>query len=312
MFYGQLEIILKKMKNKLYILVGISGSGKSTLAHQMWAKNPLKTIIVNRDKIREELFGYNESTIKEYYQRKDIRSLEKQVTIYQDVLIYSGFSQGKDVIIDATNLNKKDIESFSIWNKEVVVIPAINSFDVELCIKRDAERTRSVGEDVIKKQYNKFKSIIKEEDINLDSIDLNNNPSNKPVYVFDIDNTLAHKGDRNPFDESKVLEDVPDTTICNLAQILHNSGTEILICSGRTKACLEDTKEWLRINLGFVPEIRMREIGDQRADWIIKTEMWQDICKKKYIIGMFDDRAQVCYRAKMLGLKVLQVENGLF
>jgi len=300
------------MKNKLYIFIGISGSGKSTLAHQMWAKNPQKTVIVNRDKIREELFGYNESTVKEYYQRKDIRYLEKQVTLYQDSIIYNAFSQGKDVIVDATNLNKKDIQAFSIWNKEVVVIPAIDSFDVELCISRDKERVRSVGEDIIRKQYNKFKNILGQDDFNFDVIELNNNPQNKPVYVFDIDGTLAHKGDRNAFDESKVLEDAPDTTVCNLAQILHNSGMEVMICSGRTEACLEDTKEWLRIHLGFVPEIRMRKVGDQRADWIVKTEMWQDICKKKYIMGLIDDRNQVVYRARMLGLKVMQVENGMF
>ena len=300
------------MKNKLYIFVGISGSGKSTIAHKMWARNPQKTVIVNRDKIREELFGYSESTVKEYYQRRDIRSLEKQVTLYQDSIIYNVFSQGKDVIVDATNLNKKDIQAFSIWNKEIVVMPTVDSFDVELCIKRDAERTRSVGEEVIRKQYNKFRGIIKEDRFDFNIIDLDNSPSNKPVYIFDIDGTLAHKGDRNPFDETKVLQDTPDNVVCNLAQVLHNSGMEVLICSGRTEDCLEDTKEWLRIHLGFIPEIRMRKIGDQRADWIVKTEMWQDICKKKYIMGLIDDRNQVMYRGRMLGLKVMQVENGMF
>lgn len=298
--------------NKLHIFIGISGSGKSTLAHKMWAKNPQKTIIVNRDKIREELFGYNESTIKEYYQRKDVRYLEKQVTLYQDSIIYNAFSQGKDVIIDATNLNKKDIQAFSIWNKETELMIATDSFDVELCIKRDAERTRSVGEDIIRKQYNKFKNLLKQNDFNFDVIELNNNPQNKPVYVVDLDGTLCKANNRDIFDESKVLTDDADTTICNLVQILHNSGMEILICSGRTEACLEDTKEWLRIHLGFVPEIRMRKIGDQRADWVVKTEMWQDICKKKYIMSLIDDRNQVVYRGRMLGLKVIQVENGMF
>ncbi len=297
--------------NKLHILVGISGSGKSTLAHKMWAKNPQNTIIVNRDKIREELFGYNESTIKGYYKRNDICTLEKQISLYQDSIIYNAFSQGKDIIVDATNLNKKDIEAFSIWNKEVECILMKDSFDIELCIKRDAGRTRSVGEQIIKKQYNKFRNVVK-QDFSFNVVNLNNNTSNKPVYIFDIDGTLAHKGGRNAFDETKVLQDAPDTTVCNLARILYNSGTEVLICSGRTEACLKDTKEWLAIHLGFVPEIRMRKVGDQRSDWIIKTEMWQDICKKRYIMGLIDDRNQIIYRGRMLGLKAMQVENGLF
>lgn len=44
-------------KGELIILVGISGSGKSTWSQNEWELNPTKTVIVNRDKIRELLFG---------------------------------------------------------------------------------------------------------------------------------------------------------------------------------------------------------------------------------------------------------------
>lgn len=81
--------------NKLIILVGISGSGKSTFASTMVRHNPERYVIVNRDKIRELLYGYTEETISEYYQRNDLNKLEKQVTAYEDILIKQGLSIGK-------------------------------------------------------------------------------------------------------------------------------------------------------------------------------------------------------------------------
>ena len=36
--------------------------------------------------------------------------------------------------------------------------------------------------------------------------------------------------------------------------------------------------------------------------------MWNDICKDRYIMGLIDDRNQIIYRGRMLGLKAMQVE----
>ena len=56
----------------------------------------------------------------------------------------------------------------------------------------------------------------------------------------------------------------------------------------------------------------MRRIGDVSPDWQVKTEMWHEICKDRHIMGLIDDRNQIIYRGRMLGLKAMQVENGLF
>ena len=45
------------------ILIGISNSGKSTYAHEKWLKDPQNTVVINRDKIRELLFGFNRNLI---------------------------------------------------------------------------------------------------------------------------------------------------------------------------------------------------------------------------------------------------------
>jgi len=50
---------------KITLMVGISGSGKSTKAKEISEKTG--ALIVNRDKLREMLFGYTEQNIASYY-----------------------------------------------------------------------------------------------------------------------------------------------------------------------------------------------------------------------------------------------------
>lgn len=296
---------------KLTILVGISGSGKSTLAKSIWMEDPRNTIIISRDVLRYN-FGYDESTIHLYYERSDVNKLEKEITFMQDSLIYDALTKGKHVIIDATNLKKKYIEEFAFWNVPTDFRIALTSYDLEECIKRDAHRVRKVGEDVIKRQYNQFMNL-NLDDLTLSPITIKNNPKLKPVYIFDIDGTLAHSEGRNPFDFSRVGEDTKDELVGNLFSILSSiNRDEIMVCTGREETCRDETELWFLSNFGFVPKMFMRKKGDYRADWIVKTEMWQDICKSKYILGMFDDRQQVVRRARMLGFKVIQVDNGCF
>ena len=72
------------MTKQLEILIGISGSGKSTYAHEEWEKNPEQVIVVNRDKIRELLFGYTESNVELYYIKDNVKKLEKELSNLED------------------------------------------------------------------------------------------------------------------------------------------------------------------------------------------------------------------------------------
>ena len=83
-------------------------------------------------------------------------------------------------------------------------------------------------------------------------------------------------------------------------------------CASRDGVCLPETKEWLDRMGIHNDEIYIRDRGDQRADWIVKEEMWRKISEDNYIVGMFDDRLQVVRRARALGLKVFNVEYNNF
>ena len=301
-------------KAKLEILVGVSGSGKSTYAKKEFNKDVDNVLIVNRDSIRNLLFGYSDENIHEYYKRSDLNSLEKKVTAFEDTMVYEGIEMWKHIIVDATHLSINYLKRFSYWNTPTYVT-IFNTEDIKTCFESDDKRTRKVGKDVISNQYKKFKKLINSEEflnLKFDKEYLGNSVKNKRVIVFDIDGTLAEKGSRNPFNEKDVLQDEVHSSVVHMLQMYFNSGNEVIVCTGRTEGCRKDTEQWFRINVGFVPKIYMRNVGDVRPDWQVKTEMWNDICKDRYISLLVDDRNQVVRRARMLGLKVAQVEYGNF
>lgn len=306
-------------KGKLLILIGISGSGKSTYAHNLWLREPDKYVIVNRDKVRELLFGFTEKSVDEYYRIEKLGKYENQVTRYCDTLIHDGLNHDKTVIIDSTNLSLKYLNSYSYWN--VPTDFKIFEMRLEDAIQRDLQRPRQVGEDVIEKQYARYRSLIsmtlKEGAlVDFEPTNIEMNQDNPDAFVFDIDGTLAHmnrgEGGRSPYDWRRVGEDIVDGPTREALLSLRESGNSIIICTGRDGICLPETKQWLADNKIPYDELMIREKGDVRPDWVIKELMWRDLAQDYNIIGMFDDRLQVVRRARALGLKVFNVEYNNF
>jgi len=297
------------------VTVGISGSGKSTWAKEQWEKSPLNTIIVNRDKIRELLFGYTEENISEYYSRKDISKLEKQVTLYEDTLIHDGLNQNKTVIVDATHLKKTYLKRFEFFNVPVEYF--YFTVSIEEAVKRMTNRQRKVDEVVIKKQYDNYLNLQREGvPVKYEPISFKQDVNLPPCVIYDIDGTIAKMKDRNAYDWSKVGQDltVPNVvaTIDWIADLSPNNRPKVIIVSGRDGVCYKETKEWLEGNNIHFDALVLRQPNDTRPDWIIKEDIWNFIAKEYYIVGMYDDRNQVTRRARALGLKVFQVEYGNF
>lgn len=309
------------MKGKIIVTVGMSNSGKSTFARQAVGENSDQFIVVNRDKIRELLFGYTEETIAEYYHRTDISKREKEVTRYEDTLINEALQMGKTPIVDATHLKRAYLERFKYWNVEVEV----QFFDVTLkeAQIRNAGRLRQVPEDVLIKQYNRYVGLRNDLDknpIDFTPVEFINDVSKPPCFIFDIDGTLSHNnGLRSPYDWGKVeldTVDIPTAALTRFMEFHRNNSeddkTKVIICTGRDGICLPETKRWLKDNDIPYNEIYIRPRGDQRADWIVKEEMWREIAKYNRIVAMVDDRLQVVRRARSLGLKVFNVEYNNF
>ena len=300
---------------EIKITIGCSNSGKSTWAHKQWKDNPQQTVIVNRDNIRLLLFGFNEESIAEYYSRPDINKLEKQVTKYEDVLIHETLAENKTVIVDATHLSQEYIKRYEYWNVPLELV----WFDITLseALERNSKRNRKVYETIIVKQHGKYINLKSNfSSYSFSPKALKQDGTLQKCWVFDIDNTLAHKGDRNPFDWKKVGEDILDEAVGSLCEILQSDEeVEIIFCSGRDEVCRKETEYWIEakgLNNYQDFKLLMRKANDMRSDDIVKEELWQEIMKTRNIIALVDDRNSVCRRARALGLKVFQVEYGNF
>lgn len=302
--------------SRIIITIGISGSGKSSWAHELWRRQPFIYTIVNKNKIRELLFGYTESSIDKYYGESSISGFEKEVTKIQNTLINEALAAGKTPIVDATHLDLKYISEFRIWNVSVETV----WFDInpKTALERLKDRTRKVDELIIKKQSAQYKTLRDKFQKNPELFDMKpvlliNSQENMRCVVVDIDGTLAHMVFRNPYDWHRVGEDTVDYATARLVRDLKTANaTKIIICTGRDAVCLSETEKWLKDNHIPYDGIFIRPAGDQRPDWVVKEEMWRKITKMYYIEYMIDDRQQVVRRARALDLKVMNVEYNNF
>jgi predicted kinase len=301
---------------KITVLIGISGSGKSTFANELSKKTG--AVIVSRDGIRSMLFGLSDEEHVSYYQREDLFKCEKAVTEVEKSTIKSLLRSGKDVIADNTHLRLKYVQAYRDYGVRVEY--KLIDEDLFTCLTWDSQRKKSVGEEVIKRQYSSLLELKKTfdfSDYEPVSAPLKVRDENKQdCYIFDLDGTLALMKDRSPFDWHRVDEDLLNTPVYEIYQALSISGVmmkmNFLIVTGRSEEAYEPTIRWLKKYAIDFDGLYMRSKGDNRKDSIVKEEIWQEIEKDYNIICMFDDRDQVVNHARSLGYAVLQVAEGNF
>lgn len=298
------------MAQQIILTVGASCSGKTTWTEEHIAKNTGKCISINRDDLRKSLFAVN------YHDYKFTSSKESMVTQAQLGIAEAALKAGQSVIISDTNL---DPNRWQVWQElakkhkaEFVTKP----FPVELkeLLKRNIRRDRSTPESVIRSQVAKY-----EKNFPLWVDYWMPTPYVRAVqadcaYIFDVDGTLAHMhGKRGPFEWSKVGVDDPDEYVIELLQALYGCGFAIIIMSGRSEECRQETADWLSDHGIDYNMLLMRPANDYRPDTIIKDELFEEHLTGKYdIMGVFDDRDCVVEMWRKKGLKVMQVEPGDF
>lgn len=131
--------------SKLYVMVGLPASGKSTWAENN--KDKLNAVIHSSDSIRAEFGDINDQTQNNLV----FETLHKRVK--EDLL------EGKNVILDATNLHRRrriHLISNHLRNVPCEKICILFATPVEICKKNNANRERKVPEEVIDKMVRLF------------------------------------------------------------------------------------------------------------------------------------------------------------
>lgn len=278
------------------MLKGLPASGKGTFcdefmkSHKGWKR-------INKDDLRAMV----DSGV---YSGKN----EKVIVSLRDFLLRYFMNMGYNVIIDDTNLNpvhESNIQRIvDEYNKEYELEVKFFDVPVEECIFRDRNRANSVGSDVIYGMYNKY--------LDTHTHDMVDN-TKREAYIVDLDGTLAHANGRSMYTIGKeLLTDKPNRYLINLVNALSISAS-IIVVSGRDSRGRGHTEEWLYNNNVEYHRLFMRKATDNRADTIIKQEIYDTQIKPYYeVYGVFDDRPSVIRMWKRNNLLVLNCDQRMY
>src|ERR1700733_2903706 len=276
-------------KPELIILRGLQASGKSTWAHGWVAQDRANRVRINKDDLRTMID-------KSVY----TNVTEGRILAARDMLVKGFLVAGVSVVVDKSNLKMFHVKKLARIAHQGGWDWSVKDFDtnLETCIKRDLARHPDgyVGAPVITDTYNRF---LRGKTLGLPKLeDLENTrPGDVELYVpdisqpeaiiIDIDGTVALKGTRSPFDESRVHEDQPNRDVIDAVQVEIEAGRFPIFCSGRNDGCRIALPKWLHDHimapLFFSPfELFMRAEGDNRKDSVVKMELFNEHIRHPY------------------------------
>lgn len=151
-----------------------------------------------------------------------------------------------------------------------------------------------------------------------------------PLYIFDLDGTLANNkhrqailetDDPDKWDKFNLAcdKDSPNYPVIYTYHSLINSGAEIWIFSGRSDIAKSLTVDWLKkyANIHITendPKLVMRPQADNSPDEVLKKSWYDNMMHedKERLVAVFDDRNKVVQMWRDSGVACFQVAPGDF
>ena len=153
----------------------------------------------------------------------------------------------------------------------------------------------------------------------------------EPLYIFDLDGTLALIDHRRPILDNKkdsqrwekffeaCDKDLPNKPIVHLFQRLCVN-SQVMIFSGRSESVRSKTIAWLveyvNLHISTAPVVlQMRPVGDSTPDDQLKEKWYKQFLDqedKDRLVCVFDDRQKVVDMWRKNGVTCLQVAPGDF
>ncbi|QGV77150.1 AAA family ATPase [Streptomyces ficellus] len=302
----------------VHVMTGLPASGKTTEARRLQAESEGRMRRVNLDDLRAML------DIPSPGRGRSSHAHEQTVLAIQDAAVRAAVDGGFDVVVDNTHLTPhipKRLKA-AVGGEASFVVHDFTGVPLEECVRRDAERERPVGEDIIRILADKHLKARKGgwrltgEWLN-DEVPVEPyvaDPALPSAVLCDIDGTLALRGDRGPYDFTRCGEDLLNVSV---RQALHSfrraDGDVVVLLSGRGEEHRERTEEWLRRHDVPYDELWMRAAGDGRRDDLVKAELFDRHVRHRYAVRVsLDDRDRVVAVWRRMGLPTWQVNYGNF
>lgn len=297
-------------EKELVITRGLPASNKTGWTRKQLAEGKA-TSHVSRDDLRRTLF---------MLEGNGTPAQEMEITRIQKLMVSNLLRRRSVVIVDDTFLRNSSVLEFHQLAMQHGANFRIQDFpvDVDECIRRDALRERPVGADVIKgmsKRYMNGGSTLPTLPAEVYSQSVyqetyQEDYSLPHAWIFDIDGTLADMKDyRGPFEWAKVGLDDPIISTINLLKTLHENGKKIILLSGRSDVCRQETIEWMELYEVPFDLLLMRPAAQESVkDFRIKNAFFEDEIRGHYYVeGIVDDRLQVVRLWYSKGLPVYRV-----
>lgn len=261
-----------------------------------------------------------------------IPNREKVVTTLYNRFLISSMEFGYNIVIDNMNLNPKTCKYLEDLIKSFNSDPIYETFpkyeieykdffiSVDECIRRDAMRPNPIGEKVIKETWRRYRTFILTESVKKHVESLKPFSLGLPrAIIVDMDATLCFNTSGRPFygkgAAEGMLEDVPNSGVCELVKSLYAEDYKVLIVTGRegTEEIVEATKGWLAKWDIEYDEAFFRPKGNYDAGDLCKRDIYEKNIKDKYNISFVLEDNQKCVKMwRELGLTCLQPNDGTF
>jgi len=147
-----------------------------------------------------------------------------------------------------------------------------------------------------------------------------------PIYIFDLDGTLADDSHRVPLLDgertpdvwrqffARCVDDQPIPPVIQTFRVL-TQYAECWIWTGRSDEVRDETVAWLNRHLGaWWDVLRMRAHGDHTPDTELKRAWLRALpsALRERIAGIFEDRTRVVQMWRDEGMTCFQVAPGDF
>lgn len=301
----------------VHVMTGLPASGKTTAARRMQAESEGRMRRVNLDDLRTMLDVPAPERGRSY-------AHEQTVLAVQDAAVRAAVDGGFDVVVDNTHMTPhipKRLKA-AVAGQATFVVHDFTDVPVEECIRRDAERERPVGEEIIRILADKH-AASRRGGWRLTAEWFNDEPSVEPytpdpalpsAVMCDIDGTLALRGARGPFDFTRCEEDLLNVSVRGALRSFRSAdGDVIVLLSGRGEEHRARTEAWLRAHEVPYDELWMRAAGDGRRDDVVKAELFDRHVRHRFAVRVsLDDRDRVVAVWRRMGLPTWQVNYGNF
>lgn len=302
----------------VHFTCGLPAAGKTTYAMELLRQSKGGLRRVNLDDIRTMLDSADGHAVWTHKHEATAQAV-------QEAAVRAALAGGFDVLVDNTHLTPRmpgRLKSvFAEFDDLAFMVHDFTGTGVEECIVRDANRAKSVGEDVIRRLDQRHRSATK-GGWRLTSEWLADRFVPTPYVadaalpsacLVDIDGTLALKGDRGVFDFERCDRDHLNEPVAHVVGLLREAGDRIILLSGRGNEFRPQTLAWLVEHDVSFDELHMRPEKDTRRDDVVKAELFDKHVRGRFNIRMsLDDRARVVGLWRRMGISCWQVAPGDF